>query len=156
MSDFVRQTNGRTDVGAKESDPFAYQAHPHITAATDLNGLDDKVPPPANSQSVPHQLTSRSLSKVSSPTVTITAIPPTVTVTAPQQDATSNMTTLSTLIPTAGGNGSAPAGNVIPPPGAGFLVGVSGIAGGLLGIGAILFLWRRRARLKQRENGAAP
>ncbi|KID62567.1 hypothetical protein MAN_07783, partial [Metarhizium hybridum] len=42
MSDFVRQTNGRTDVGAKESDPFAYQAHPHITAATDLNGLDDK------------------------------------------------------------------------------------------------------------------
>ncbi|KAF5121894.1 hypothetical protein E5D57_012365 [Metarhizium anisopliae] len=41
MSDFVRQTNGRTDLGAKESDPFAYQAHRHITAATDLNDLDD-------------------------------------------------------------------------------------------------------------------
>lgn len=47
MSDFFRQTNGRTDLGAKESGPFAYQAHPHITAATDLNGLDDKVPAPA-------------------------------------------------------------------------------------------------------------
>lgn len=47
MSDFFRQTNGRTDdLGAKESGPFAYQAHGHITAATDLNGLDDKVPPP--------------------------------------------------------------------------------------------------------------
>lgn len=88
--------------------------------------------------------------------MTITAIPQTVTVTASQQDAASNMTTLSTVIPTADGNGSAPAGNVIPPPGAGFLIGVSGIAGGLLGIGAMLFLWRRRARLKQKEKRAAP
>ncbi|KHO10819.1 meiotic recombination protein rec12 [Metarhizium robertsii ARSEF 23] len=46
MSDFFRQTNGKMDRGAKESDPFAYQARRHITAATDVNDLDDKVPPP--------------------------------------------------------------------------------------------------------------
>ncbi|KID84542.1 hypothetical protein MGU_08206 [Metarhizium guizhouense ARSEF 977] len=47
ISDFFKQTNGKMDRGAKESDPFAYQAHRHITTAADFNGLDDKVPPPA-------------------------------------------------------------------------------------------------------------
>lgn len=47
ISDSFKQANGKMDRGAKESDPFAYQSHRHITAAANSNGLDDKVPPPA-------------------------------------------------------------------------------------------------------------
>ncbi|KAG8412144.1 hypothetical protein J3458_014338 [Metarhizium acridum] len=95
--------------------------------------------------------------KIAPPTVTITAILQTVTVTAAQQNATSKITTLSTVNPTAAGNGSsATAGNVIPPTASGFLIGVSGVSGGLLGIGAVLFLWRRRAKLKEKGKTAAP
>ncbi|EGX94244.1 hypothetical protein CCM_02515 [Cordyceps militaris CM01] len=78
---------------------------------------------------------------------TVTATPPTVTTTATQKIPVSLQPSLSTtqsssVVPSASST-TAP-GRVIPPTAIGFVAGVSGVAGALLGVGLFFVFWKRR------------